>query len=99
MAAMAAARTKRRPSVLRAVLVPGELPMGDAVLGGRPDGELAGKRKLSRQKKEEETPLLFTLKRPCCWAGMTHEGGGAPGLSWSVGWQERQGWSDCTRQS
>jgi len=32
MAATAAARTKRRPSVLRAVLVPGELPMGDAVL-------------------------------------------------------------------
>jgi len=32
MAAAAAARTKRRPSVLRAVLVPRELPMGDAVL-------------------------------------------------------------------
>jgi len=63
MAAAAAARTKRRPSVLRAVLVPGELPMGDAVLGGRPDGELAGKRKLSRQKKKKKKHRCFLRLR------------------------------------
>jgi len=37
--------------------------MGDVVLGGRPDGELAGKRKLSRQKKKKK-------KKHRCFLGL-----------------------------